>query len=88
VLASSASTFAEAEEVDAILICEAGDADHLLSLLTSESAVCLLEVATEDEYQGPTICVLCVHNKFIYYSIEGYIHIMKAFYIINIELCV
>ena len=70
------STFAKAEEVDAILVCEAGDADHLLSLLTSESAVCLLVVATEDEYQGPTIVEFIVH-KIYFMDYDGLYSIVK-----------
>lgn len=45
----------EAEEVDAILIAENYLCDHLLSLLSSESCMRFLVVATEDEYQGPTV---------------------------------
>lgn len=66
------STFAKAEEVDTILVCEAGDTDHLKSLLMSESGVCLLVVATEDEYQGPTVIVDFVSHKIYFMRIMGY----------------
>jgi hypothetical protein len=60
-LVSLCALGSEAEEVDAILIAENYLCDHLLCLLSSEPCVCFFVVATEDEYQGPTVsCVVDV----------------------------